>query len=64
MKYGIEKPSPELLLVEELVALTKHIYLRIFIKHSCRHKLIKDTNTKRRQECKDNIETRHGPRFI
>jgi hypothetical protein len=61
MENGITKPAPKLLLVKEFICLTKHIHLRILIKHTCSDKLIKDTNSQWRQKGKDDIETRHGP---
>lgn len=45
MEYGIAKPAPKLLLVEEFVCLAKHVHLRILIQHSCRHKLVENTDT-------------------
>lgn len=44
MENSITKPTPELLLIKEFIGLSKHIHLWIFIKHSCRYKLIENTN--------------------
>lgn len=56
VKCSIGNPAPEFLLIKKDVFLAQHIHLRVLVQHARGHNLIKDTNDKRRQKGKDDIE--------
>lgn len=60
----IHDPTPESLLIKELVLLSKHIDLWILVQQPSRCKLIKNTDGHGWQNGKKHIKTRHGPRFV
>lgn len=60
----ISKPTPESSLIEEFIGLTQHVHLGILVQKASRNELIENTNDQRRQKGEDDVEARHGPRFI
>lgn len=57
----VGEPSPEPFLVKELIVLTQHVHLRVFVQQPGRDILVKDTNDKRWQKCENDVEARHCP---